>query len=158
MKHCLYWSFGEPYEENGYLVTNFYYQTGKHVTLRLPWPVRSFDAAGNLTVSTEPGQAAGANLGRENAQAGQRLFEHLGTDVQTSIIQTFANLPDTENERILYLRFSSPKPENREIGLALESLPWEWLHDGRARLAKRYSVQIVRSHVHNSGLIPEITK
>jgi hypothetical protein len=50
MGRGLWWSFGEPREERGELVADFYYQIGKHVELRLPWPTRRFADAGGLSI------------------------------------------------------------------------------------------------------------
>ncbi len=147
--HRLWWSFGEPQFEEGELVTNFYYQTGKHAELRLPWPTRRFSAAGDLPVRITDGTTESSwttDLISGTIETGKRLYEYLGKHAQTSLIRTFANLKEDSTTRILCLRFPPPTSENRELCLALEDLPWELLHDGEEFISQRYSLQIIRSH------------
>lgn len=156
MKHRLNWSFGEPRTEGGYLLTHFYYQPGRHVELRLPWPAQVFEAAGGLPIQMEiEGEETPAmGLASGSAESGRQLYDRLGKEAQAVLIRAFANLNDAEEERILFLRFSTPQAENRELCLTLEELPWEWLHDGESFLAWRYSLQIVRSHARDLDLFP----
>jgi hypothetical protein len=147
--HRLWWSFGEPQIDAGELVANFYYQTGKHEELHLPWPVRRFSAAGELPIRVANGERKNGwitDLASGTVETGRCLYDYLGKNAQTSLIRTFANLKEDMSIRILCLRFPPPSAENRELCLALEDLPWELLHDGEDFIAQRYSLQIVRSH------------
>ncbi len=148
MKQGLWWSFGEPREENGRLVTDFYYQTGKHKKLVLPWPTRHFNGAGDLPIQMESESETFpyTDLTTKTPEAGQRLYDLLGKDAQTSLIRTFANLNEEHSIRVLCLQFPPPTSENRELCLALEDLPWELLHDGEDFIVWRYSLQIIRGH------------
>lgn len=142
----LHWSFGEPREENGGLAVDFYYQTGKHSTLRFDWPTRRFTGAGDLAFhgSGRPGWRGGFD--RHAMETGRTLYSLLGGDAQAALIRTFANLSDDDSDRALVLQFPSPSRSNQEKCLALEDLPWELLHDGESYISWRYSLQIVRSH------------
>ncbi len=147
--HRLWWSFGEPQVKAGKLVTNFYYQTGRHTELHLPWPTRRFSAAGELPIRISNGAHENegiTNLASGTIEAGQVLYDLLGKEAQTSLIRTFANLKEDNSIRILSLRFPPPSSDNREFCLALEDLPWELIHDGEEFIVQRYSLQIVRSH------------
>jgi len=146
----LWWSFGEPRLENGEIVTDFYFQIGRHIELRFPWPVRRFDGAGGLSLQLDNGAAAGPRLAPDlisnRQETGRKLYEILGKEAQSSLIRAFAH-PGTDSfERILYLHFPTPSPENKELCLTLEDLPWELLHDGEEFISWRYSLQIIRAH------------
>jgi len=148
----LYWSFGEPRGVGHELVCDFYYQTGRHVELRLPWPAHSFAASGDLMIGIGNGGASilsGMEFSAGTADAGRKLYHLLGKDAQTSLIRAFTNLPDDGTERILCLQFVTPVEENRERCLALEDLPWELLHDGEDFISERYGLQIVRSYTRD---------
>ncbi|MBN2326458.1 MAG: CHAT domain-containing protein, partial [Candidatus Omnitrophica bacterium] len=149
MGHELWWSFGEPREEAGELVANFYYQIGKHVKLRLPWPTRRFADAGDLSIhvgNRTPGHEWPLDITSKTQETGRLLYELLGKDAQASLIRTFANPNNDSNHRTLHLLFPTPSLQNREICLTLEDLPWELLHDGEEFIAWRYSIQIIRAH------------
>jgi len=149
MARGLWWSFGEPREERGELVVDFYYQIGKHVELRLPWPTKRFADAGGLTIGVGASDANGGwphDITAKTVETGRRLYEFLGKEAQASLIRTFANRSDDSTDRILYLQFPAPTQQNAEICLTLEDLPWELLHDGEDFITWRYDVQIIRSH------------
>ncbi|MFB3785509.1 MAG: CHAT domain-containing protein [bacterium] len=146
----LWWSFGEPRQENGEIVTDFYFQIGRHIELRLPWPARRFDGAGGLPLHVETGETAFVRLSPDlissRQETGRQLYEILGKEAQSSLIRAFAHPGAETSERILYLHFPTPSPENKELCLTLEDLPWELLHDGEEYIAWRYSIQIIRAH------------
>ncbi|HPO99701.1 MAG TPA: CHAT domain-containing protein [bacterium] len=146
----LWWSFGEPRQVNGEIVTDFYYQIGKHIELRLPWPSRTFDGAGGLPLQLDDGEKnevrLTADLLSNRQETGRRLYELLGKEAQASLIRTFAQPGMESFERILYLHFPSPTPDSKELCLTLEDLPWELLHDGEDYITWRYSLQIIRAH------------
>ncbi len=152
MAHGLWWSFGEPREANDRLVTDFYYQTGRHAELHLPWPSKPFTAAGDLAVRINNGSRLSdwpTDLTIKSVETGRLLYELLGKEAQASLIRAFANLSENRTERILRLHFPTPTPENRELCLALEDLPWELLHDGEEFITWRYSIQIIRAHTRD---------
>lgn len=145
----LWWSFGEPHEERGELVADFYYQIGRHVELRLPWPTRRFADAGGLSIQIgekKHGTGWPHDITAKTEETGRRLYDLLGKEAQASLIRTFANQNGDSNHRTLYLLFPTPSAKNREICLTLEDLPWELLHDGEEFISWRYSIQIVRAH------------
>ncbi len=149
MTQRLWWSFGDPREEGNQLVTDFYYKTGKHMRLTLPWPARRFTAAGELPIQVNGGDDRGEwieDFSTGSVETGRRLYSLLGKEAQETLIRSFANLPPEVTNRVLYLQFPPPSPENRELCLAMEDLPWELLHDGNDFISWRYSLQIVRSH------------
>jgi len=157
MTHGLWWSFGEPREEREKLVADFYYQTGKHVELRIPWPAKRFAEAGELPIRLGNGERDNGwipDLTSNTAETGRRLYDLLGKDAQTSLIRAFANLKEDRADRVLRLYFPTPSPENRELCLALEDLPWELLHDGEEFICWRYSLQIIRSHAREAFTAP----
>ena len=150
--HKLYWSFGEPREDKGDLVCDFYYQTGRHRELRLPWPSQRFTASGDLSISLGNGLSSVrsfSDFSSGTEEAGRKLYEFLENEAQASLIRAFSNLPEDDKERILCLQFTSPSNENRERCLALEDLPWELLHDGYNFITERYSLQIIRSYTRD---------
>ena len=108
MGRGLWWSFGEPREENGELTADFYYQIGKHVELRLPWPTRRFAEAGGLSI-----HVGGENrdsgwphdITAKTEETGRRLYELLGKEAQASLIRTFANR--TGMETIAFFTYCS---------------------------------------------------
>jgi hypothetical protein len=157
MLHRLYWSFGVPRLVDENLVVNFYYQTGKHVELHIPFPTRSFEAGGSLQfhMDEEDDYDAEHFLKSNSPEGGIRLYQLLGKEAQSTLIHTFANLPDNSSDRTLILRFNPPMEENRELSLVLEDLPWEWLHDGESYISRRYSLQIIRTHARDFELNPE---
>ncbi|MBI1388760.1 MAG: CHAT domain-containing protein [bacterium] len=148
----LNWSFSEPREEEGELVADFYYQTGKHSVVRLPWPTRRFTGAGDLRIQLgdHAGGAWMAGLDHHAIETGRHLYELLGPEAQGALIRTFANPRDNETGRALVLQFPIPSRESKERCLALEDLPWELLHDGETFISWRYRLQIVRSHARES--------
>ncbi|MDP8244936.1 MAG: CHAT domain-containing protein [Candidatus Hinthialibacter antarcticus] len=151
----LNWSFGEPHENDGGLAVDFYYQTGKHISLQFAWPTRRFTGAGNLPLQTKD-VSSGAWFGawdRQAQETGRRLYELLGAEAQKTLIHTFANLQDDESDRALVLQFPIPSHDAKERCLALEDLPWELLHDGETYLSWRYGLQIIRSHTRDSESI-----
>ena len=89
----LWWSFGEPRLENGEIVTDFYFQIGRHIELRFPWPVRRFDGAGGLSLQLDNGAAAGPRLAPDlisnRQETGRKLYEILGKEAQSSLIRAF---------------------------------------------------------------------
>ena len=150
--HKLYWSFGEPKEDNGRLVCDFYYQTGRHSELCLPWPSQRFTASGDLSISLGNSFSSFhsfSDISSGTEESGRKLYDFLGKDAQTSLIRAFSNLPEDDKERILCLQFTSPTDENRDRCLALEDLPWELLHDGEKFITERYSLQIIRSYTRD---------
>ena len=151
----LNWSFGEPHENDGGLAVDFYYQTGKHISLQFAWPTRRFTGAGNLPLQSKD-LSSGAWFGAWDHQAqetGRRLYELLGPEAQKTLIHTFANLQDDESDRALVLQFPIPSHDAKERCLALEDLPWELLHDGETYISWRYGLQIIRSHTRDSESI-----
>ena len=155
--HRLCWSFGEPREEAGQLVVPFYYQIGRHVELQLPWPTPRFSGAGGLAIQVGNALPSAAYTGKWDPYAveiGQRLYESLGPEAQSTLIRTFANRSTNGSPRVLLLQFSTPQSQRSEIDLALEDLPWELLHDGETFIAWRYGLQIVRSHARDTELFP----
>lgn len=152
MGRGLWWSFGEPREENGELTADFYYQIGKHVELRLPWPTRRFAEAGGLSI-----HVGGENrdsgwphdITAKTEETGRRLYDLLGKEAQASLIRTFAEQNGNGNNRVLHLLFPAASSKNREICLTLEDLPWELLHDGEEFISWRYSLQIIRGHTRD---------
>ena len=115
MLHRLYWSFGVPRLVDENLVVNFYYQTGKHVELHIPFPTRSFEAGGSLQfhMDEEDDYDAEHFLKSNSPEGGIRLYQLLGKEAQSTLIHTFANLPDNSSDRTLILRFNPPMEENR---------------------------------------------
>ena len=91
----LWWSFGEPRLENGEIVTDFYFQIGRHIELRFPWPVRRFDGAGGLSLQLDNGTAAGPRLAPDlisnRQETGRKLYDILGKEAQSSLIRSFAH-------------------------------------------------------------------
>ncbi|MDX9752636.1 MAG: CHAT domain-containing protein [bacterium] len=149
--HKLFWSFGVPQQDKGELICDFYYQTGRHAELRLPWPSQRFAGSGELTIALNNGlqRPWGLDFSSGTVEAGKKLYLFLGKEAQTSLIRAFTNLPVDTEERILTLQFASATGENRERCLALEDLPWELLHDGEKFITERYNLQIVRSYTHD---------
>lgn len=152
--HRLCWSFGEPEEKEGALVVPFYYQTGRHTLIRLPWPTPRFSAAGGLHIRL--GGGAGAPSSSASAiELGRILYQALGAEAQKTLIQAFANRDAPDTPRVLLLQFPTSLSPTDEITLALEDLPWELMHDGEDFIAWHYNLQIVRSHVRDPYQIPQ---
>ncbi len=150
MNHQLFWIFGTPEEEDGILAVDFYYQAGKHTRLHIPIPAPRFQAAGELPFHLKENNLSkppAFDLPSNPVEAGKKLFSILGEEAQKTLIQTFANLENHSDERLLYLIFSTPSTESNEWSLTLEDLPWEYLHDGNQFISQRYQLQIVRNHV-----------
>ncbi len=155
----LNWSFGEPHENDGGLAVDFYYQTGKHITLQFAWPTRRFTGAGSLPLQAgESSSSAWFGAWDHQAQeTGRRLYDLLGPEAQKTLIQTFANLKDDESDRALVLQFPIPSRDAKERCLALEDLPWELLHDGETYISWRYGLQIIRSHTRDNDPVSNQT-